>query len=205
MRRRASPALLLALVLGLGACAPAVVVPRPGTGPYAPPGRMLLLAREGDVLNRGIATRAAELVAQGLRPAGEVWSPEELLREASVAGGLPWALPMLARLRQGGWPTEDERIELLRFAVTGVIVTEITTYDQVWGRYAKFTRVGVEVRGFDVAAGGIAWRLHRTVEVEDVRGRAFEYAVEQAVAQVLAAIAPGTAYSMVGLWRVWRR
>jgi hypothetical protein len=43
------------------------------------------------------------------------------------------------------------------------------------------------------------------VEIEDVRGRAFEYATESAVKSLLASIFPGTAYSVVDLWRVWRR
>ena len=49
------------------------------------------------------------------------------------------------------------------------------------------------------------WRLSRGVEIEDVRGRAFEYATESAVKSLLSAIFPGTAYSVVDLWRVWRR
>jgi hypothetical protein len=89
--------------------------------------------------------------------------------------------------------------------VTGLVVTEVTTYEQVWGKYSKFTRVGVEARAFDVAGGGVVWRLQRGVEVEDLRGRAFEYATESAVSSLLAAIYPGTAVSVVDLWRVWRR
>jgi len=202
-------ALLVVTALALAGCAHPMlsrpVLARPGSGPSGIPGRMLIVARHLAVENRGVADRAAELMAAGLRPAGEVWMVDEFVREATAAASAPWALTLVQRLAQGGWPTMDDRIELLRFAVTGVIVTEVTTYEQVWGKYAKFTRVGIEARAFDVAAGGIVWRLQRGVEVEDVRGRAFEYATEQAVQALLADVYPGTAFSAIDLWRVWRR
>jgi hypothetical protein len=191
--------------LALAGCALPALVARPGTGPAAVPGRLLVVARQTAVENRGIADRAAQLVAQGLRPAGEVWTADELVREATAAATTAWALSLVQRLALGGWPTVDDRVELLRFAVTGLVVTEVTTYEQVWGKYAKFTRVGVEARAFDVPAGGVVWRVQRGVEVEDLRGRAFEYATESAVASLLAAVYPGTAFSVVDLWRVWRR
>ena len=181
------------------------LVARPGSGPSALPTRVLVVARHVGVENRGISDRAAELMAQGLRFAGEVWMPDDLVREAAAVGATPWALAVAQRLTAGAWPSADDRIELLRFAVTGLIVTEVTAYEQVWGKYAKFTRVGVEARAFDVPAGGVVWRLHRAVEVEDVRGRAFEHAIENAVGSLVAAVYPGATYSVVDLWRVWRR
>ena len=205
---------LIALVLALAGCAqPAFmqsrltrpVLPRPGGGAGAVPGRVLVMARLTAPENRGIDERAAQLMAAGLRPAGEVWGTEELVREATAAAAAPWAINLVQRLALGGWPTLDDRVDLLKFAVTGLIVTEVTTYEQVWGKYAKFTRVGIEARAFDVIAGGVVWRLQRGVEVEDLRGRAFEYATERAVQALLADIYPGTAFSAVDLWRVWRR
>jgi hypothetical protein len=195
----------LVAALALAGCAQTPLLARPGTGPAALPGRLLVIARQPTAENRGIADRAADLVAQGLRPAGEVWTADDLVREATAAATTPWALSLVQRLALGGWPTVDDRVELLRFAVTGLVVTEVTTYEQVWGKYSKFTRVGVEARAFDVAGGGVVWRLQRGVEVEDLRGRAFEYATESAVSSLLAAIYPGTAVSVVDLWRVWRR
>jgi len=203
MTRRLSLAVVaLALV---GCATQGSMLPRPGSGPAALPGRLLVVARQPAPENRGVADRAATLVAQGLRPAGEVWTADELVREATVTANAPWAVLLIERLSHGGWPTPDDRIELLRFAITGLVVTEVTTYDQVWGKFAKFTRVAVEARAFDIAAGGVVWRLQRGVEVEDLRGRSFEYATESAVNSLLAAIYPGTAYSLVDLWRVWRR
>jgi hypothetical protein len=166
---------------------------------------VLVVARQTSPENRGIADRAAELVAQGLRPAGEVWEAGDLVREATAAAAAPWAVSLVDRLALGGFPGVDDRAELLRFAVTGLIVTDVTMYDQVWGKYAKFTRVGVEARAFDVIAGAVVWRVHRGVEVEDLRGRAFDRGIESAVNTLLAAIHPGTSYSVVDLWRVWRR
>jgi hypothetical protein len=194
------------VTLALAGCARPALLPRPGNGGLSSvPGRVLVVARQASPENRGIADRGAELVAQGLRPAGEVWEAPELLREAAVAGATPWALSLVQRLSVGGFPTMDDRVDLLKFAVTGLIVTEVTMYDQVWGKYAKFTRVGIEARAFDVIAGATVWRVHRGVEVEDLRGRAFDRGIETAVDSLLAAIAPGTAYSAMDLWRVWRR
>jgi hypothetical protein len=205
VRRLPRVALLLAM-LALAGCARPALLPRPGSGGLVTvPGRVLVVARTAATENRGIADRGAELMAQGLRPAGEVWEADELLREATAAGATPWALSLVQRLGVGGFPTMDDRVELLKFAVTGLIVTDVTMYDQVWGKYAKFTRVGMEARAFDVIAGAVVWRVHRGVEVEDLRGRAFDRAIESAVNDLLAAIAPGTPYSVVELWRTWRR
>jgi hypothetical protein len=194
------------VTLVLAGCTRPPLLPRPGNGGLTSvPGRVLVMARQASPENRGIADRGAELVAQGLRPAGEVWDVAELVREATAAGAAPWALSLVQRLATGGFPTMDDRVELLKFAVTGLIVTEVTMYDQVWGKYAKFTRVGIEARAFDVIAGAVVWRVHRGAEVEDLRGRAFDRGLESAVDSLLAAVAPGTAYSAMDLWRAWRR
>jgi hypothetical protein len=199
-------ALVLLAVLVLAGCARPPLLPRPGNGGLTSvPGRVLVMARQTSPENRGIADRGAELLAQGLRPAGEVWDIGELLREATAASASPWAVSLVQRLSTGGFPTMDDRVELLKFAVTGLIVTEVTMYDQVWGKYAKFTRVGIEARAYDVIAGAVVWRVHRGVEVEDLRGRAFDRGIESAVNSLLGAIAPGTAYSAIDLWREWRR
>jgi hypothetical protein len=196
----------LVVLLAVAGCARPPLLPRPGNGGLTSvPGRVLVIARQTTPENRGIADRGAELVAQGLRPAGEVWDVGELLREATAAAASPWAVSLAQRLATGGFPTMDDRVELLKFAVTGLIVTEVTMYDQVWGKYAKFTRVGIEARAYDVIAGAVVWRVHRGVEVEDLRGRAFDRGIESAVNGLLAAIAPGTAYSAMDLWREWRR
>lgn len=196
---------LLLLTLALGGCATGTLRSRPGNGPSGAPGRLLVIARLAAPENRGIATRAAELFAQGLRPVGEVWSADDLLREAAAVGNAAWAVRLVERLSLGGWPTTDDRIELLRFALTGLVTIEVTEYDQVWGKYAKFTRAGVEAQAFDVAAGALMWRIHRGTEVEDVRGRAFERALETATGDLVAAIQPGGRVSVVDLWRWWRR
>ena len=202
-RQRGLAVLLLALVLG--GCATEVARPRPGSSPSGSPGRLLVLARQPAHENRGIATRAGALFAQGLRPVGEVWSADDLVREAAVSGNAGWALRFAERLSAGGWPTPDDRIELLRYALTGLATIEVTEFDQVWGKYAKFTRVAVEAQAYDVAAGTLMWRIHRGNEVEDVRGRAFEYALERAVGDLVAAVQPGRSVSVVDLWRWWRR
>jgi hypothetical protein len=180
-------------------------VPRPGSTRAGSPGRILVLAVPPPVENRGITDRAAELMAQGLRTGGDVWTADDLLREATLVGAHGWASGAVSRLASGVLPTAEDRIDLLRFSLTGLVVIDVTAYEQVWGKYAKFTRVAVEARGFDVVAGMGLWRLHRAVELEDMRGRAFDHAIESAVGSLVATIAPGAPIAPMDLWRAWRR
>jgi hypothetical protein len=201
---RALALALLALVLA--GCAAAPLRPRPGAALSGAVGRLLVIARQPTFENRGIATRAGELFAHGLRPIGEVWSADDLVREAAASANPAWAVRFVERLSVGGWPTPDDRIELLRFGLTGLVTVEVTEYDQVWGKFAKFTRASVEAQAFDVTNGARMWRIHRGSEVEDLRGRAFERALETAIADLVAAIQPGGGrVSAMELWRWWRR
>jgi hypothetical protein len=196
--------LVLAVIVVAGCAAP--MRPRPGSVPSGATGRLLVIARHPGPENRGIATRAGELFAHGLRPIGEVWSADDLVREAAASANPAWALRLVERLSVGGWPTADDRIELLRFGLTGLVTIEVTEYDQVWGKFAKFTRASVEAQAFDVASGSLMWRVHRSSEVEDLRGRAFERALEVAINDLLSSIQPGGGrVSAVELWRWWRR
>ena len=204
--RRARVLALLMLALVVAGCVAVPLRPRPGAAPSGATGRLLVIARQPAAENRGIATRAGELVAHGLRPIGEVWSADDLVREAAVAGNPAWAVRLVERLSVGGWPTPDDRLDLLRFALTGLVAVEVTEYDQVWGKYAKFTRVSVEAQAFDVTNGSLMWRIHRGSEVEDVRGRAFERALESAVNDLVASIQPGGGrVTALDFWRWWRR
>jgi hypothetical protein len=203
-RRRALAPLVVALALALAGCATARGPSRPAA-PSGTQGRVLVVPRQAAPENHGIATRAAALFAQGLRAGGEVWSIEDLLRESAAAGTDGWAVRLVDRLSFGGWPGVDDRSELLRLGLTGMVTIEVTEYDQVWGRYAKFTRAAVEAQAFDVASGTHLWRLHRATEVEDLRGRAFERALEGAVGDLVAAVQPRGGVSVVELWRWWRR
>ena len=92
-----------------------------------------------------------------------------------------------------------------RFGIRTLVATDVTENDQVWGKYAKFTRAGVDAQAFDLASDRVIWRLRRDTEVEDMRGRAFRFAMEQATRELAAAICPRRSFSLVDAWRYWRR
>lgn len=171
-----------------------------------PPGRVLVVSRSIGAQDRAVAESAADLLAGGLQESTEAIRVRDFLREAGTLGALVWAPRLVALVEGGGWPTPEEAGELsTRFRVATLVTVEVTSYDQVWGKYAKFTRVGVGVTAFHVASGAVLWRLHSDAEVEDKRGRAFQYATEQAVADLVDAIDPRWRFSFVDAWRYWRR
>ena len=93
-----------------------------------------------------------------------------------------------------------------RFDVRTLIATDLNEYDQVWGKYAKFTRAGVDAQATDLGSDRVLWRIHGDTDVEDMRGRAFRYAMEQAVQQLAGSICPKlNSFSFANLWRSWRR
>ncbi len=175
--------------------------------PLKPPAeRVLLVARARMPENLPVAENAAELLAAGLRESGPALEPRDFLREAGGNGIALWGPRVVERIQRGGWPTPEERTELSsRFGISTVLAVDVTEYDQVWGKYAKFTRVGVEVQAFHLPTGALIWRVHRDTEVEDKRGRAFRYALEQVVGDLVAAIDPQLRLSLVDAWRSWRR
>jgi hypothetical protein len=207
--RRARGARLagLALVgLALAGCAlgrPARGAPEAGC---LPTGRSLIVARVGTDENRPTAEEAAELLANGLRETAHVIGVRELLGEARLAGLGVWASGVSERLQTGGWLTAEEGGVLgERFGIRTLVATHVTEYDQVWGKYAKFTRAGVDAQAFDLIAARVVWRLRGDAEVEDMRGRAFRVAMEEAVQELSHAMCPRQAFSLVNAWRYWRR
>lgn len=202
---RAAPSALLALLI-LGGC---VAVPgsRPGGafGPL-PAGRALVVARVDAEANRPIVEAAEDLTVRALRGVGDVVGAQSVLAAAGAEGLGPVAAGALAQLRQGAWPLGPEVVDALdRLDVWTVIVVEVPVWEQVWGRYSKFTRVGVELHAFHLPARQPLWRTRGQVEVESKRGRAFQFALEEAVREAVAGLRPEPALSLGGLWRAWRR
>jgi hypothetical protein len=170
-------------------------------------GRILVVPRVVDPGNRAISERAAELLVAAIGRGGNVLGRQRLLAETRTGPGAgSWAGPALERLERGGWPTSEEAESMARqLGIGALLTTGVSTYDQVWGKYAKFTRVAVEVDAFDLQAGAVIWRMRGRSEVEEMRGRAFEYAMEQAVGEVVDALQPSHGVSLIDLWRSWRR
>jgi len=207
MRARA---IALTALLGIGLALNGCAVIRPSSG--APDGnrlgsgRRLVLPRISAEENRANSEAAAGLLLNALRDAGHMLGTRELLAEAWGAGLGVWAAPMLDRLQRSGWPTSDDsRMLLEQFGITMLLMTDLTSYEQVWGKYGKFTRVGLEVQAYDLRGERIVWRLGKDAEVEEMRGRAFQYAMELAVQDVAEAIHPRTTFSVINAWRYWRR
>jgi hypothetical protein len=202
MRALAGP--LVGAVLLLAACARATPPPPLPAGVTA--GRVLVVSRVVDAGNRAVVDRVTDLLVAALGEGAQVVGRQRFLAE-SRAGAAPWAGRALDRFESGGWPTRDEADALSRqLGIGALLTTGVNSYDQVWGKYAKFTRVAVEVDAFDLRAGHVVWRMQTRKEVEEMRGRAFEHAMEQAVGDVVAAIQPSRGgISLIDLWRSWRR
>lgn len=195
---------LVFAVLLLAACAH-TTAPAPGVPAALSTGRILVIPRVIDASNRAVAERAADLLAAALGKGSNVVGRQRFLTETRARAGV-WAGPALDRLERGAWPTAEEAESLTQQLGLGALVTTgVSTYDQVWGKYAKFTRVAVDVDAFDLRAGNVVWRMRGRSEVEDMRGRAFEAAMQQAVGQVASAIQPSRDMSLIDLWRSWRR
>lgn len=196
------------LALGLAASGCALMLP-PGNAPDVNrlgPARRLVVARITSEENRATAETASGLLLNSLRDAGDMLGSREFLAEARGLGLGLWATGMLDRVQTVGWPTADEgRVLREAFGITTLVMTDLTTYEQVWGKYAKFTRVGVGASGYDLATERVLWRSGKDVEVEEMRGRAFQYALEQAVQDLAEMLYPRTTFSVVNVWRYWRR
>jgi hypothetical protein len=168
--------------------------------------RRLLLARISSEDNRATAEAASGLLVNAVRDAGAIVGARDFLAEARSLGLGPWAGALLDRVQTVGWPTAEEgRVLREAFGVTTIVMTNVTTYEQVWGKYAKFTRVGVEASVYDVKSERVLGRFGKDIEVEEMRGRAFQYALEQAVQDLGETLYPRTTFSVVNVWRYWRR
>ena len=207
MKARAK-ALVVLLAMGLAANGCALMLPPPSAsdGNRLGAARRLVLARISSEENRATAETAAALLVNAVRDAGAIVGPREFLAEAKGLGLGPWAAGLLDRLQTVGWPTAEEgRVLREAFGITTLVMASVTTYEQVWGKYAKFTRVGVEASVYDVRAERVLGRFGKDVEVEEMRGRAFQYALEQAVQDLGETLYPRTTFSVVNVWRYWRR
>jgi hypothetical protein len=207
MRVRA--AILVGLLWTLFAANGCALLLLPSAGPE--PNRLgtarrLVLARVSSEENRATAEAAAGLLLNAVRDAGSVVGAKEFVAEARGLGLGFWAVGMLDRIQAVGWPTPEEgRVLREAFGITTLVMTEVTAFDQVWGKYAKFTRVGVEASVYDVRSEKVLGRVGKDVEVEEMRGRAFQYALEQSVQDLGETLYPRTTFSMVNVWRYWRR
>jgi hypothetical protein len=208
MRSAAGFTLLSLCLLGaaLGGCAFTWAVPAAEDASRLPPGRTLVLGRVSSDENRPTAELAAERLAAALEEGARIVRPRDLLAEVQ---GLPvegWVRGLLWRLERGGWPTPAE-CGFLRSSldVATLLVTEVTEYEQIWGKYGKFTRVAVVAEARDLGLTESLWRLRGESEVEDMRGRSFQYSMEQAVGELSQAIRPRLEVSLLRAWRYWRR
>jgi len=204
--RARRPGALLVIGLVLAGCGLALPVVPNGATSKLPPGRVLVVARSGSEENRSTAETTAEMLLQSLRACGDTLSARELQAAARPLGLGGWASSLAERLQSAGWPTpEEDRLLGQRFGITTVVAAEVTAYEQVWGKYAKFTRTGIEARAYDTGSSHPLWRLQGSAEVEDMAGRAFQHATEQAVQDLGGAICPRQTFTIMDIWRSWRR
>ena len=197
---------VLALVLFVSGCAFTAAESRRRPAQRATSDRLLIVARAVSVENRPIAEQAASLMGYALRDSIDVLDPRQLFREAEVQGaGVPIGR-MLERLEQAGWPsTEEGDLLQSRYGVAAVLTLEVTTFDQVWGKYGKFTRVGLVARMARTTTGVLMVDLHRELEVDEMRGRAFQFGLERVVGELASSIDHRSGISVVNAWRYFRR
>ena len=172
-----------------------------------PPARSLVLPRSVDRdENRPLAESASDLLVRRLRESGEVISARQFLSEATAAGLGPWAGGFLERVQRGAWPSLDERTTLQdRLGIHTLVATDVTAFEQIWGKYGKLTRAGVLAEAFHVPSDRVLWRIRGDTEVENKQGRSFQYALEQAVEAVVQGIHPRTRFSLTEAWKEFRR
>lgn len=172
-----------------------------------PPARSLVLPRSVDRdENRPLAESASELLVRRLRESGEVLGSRQFLGEAAAAGVGPWAGAFLERVQRGAWPTAEERLMLQdRLGIHTLVATDVTAFEQVWGKYGKFTRAGLIAEAFHVPTDRVLWRIRGDSEVENKQGRSFQYALEQAVEAVVQGIHPRDRFSLTEVWKDFRR
>ncbi len=196
----------LALALGLHGCAAVAVESRRPVSHRSSTNRVLVVPLAATVEDRPIAERAAALMAHALRDSVDTLDPRQLQRESEPLGTAVWTARLIERLESGG-PISAEEGQALRarHTIGATLAVEVTAYEQAWGRYAKFTRVGIVVRMTDVATGRVLVDRHRELEVDEMRGRAFQYGMERVVEELAAAIDPRSGFSVVNAWRFWRR
>jgi hypothetical protein len=205
-RRARQAGALLLIGLGLGGCGMALPAVPNGLTSKLPPGRVLVVARTGSEDNRSTAEMTADMLLHSLRVCGDTLSARELQAAARPLGLAGWASGLAERLQSAGWPTpEEDRLLGQRFGITTVVAAELIAYEQVWGKYAKFTRTGIEARAYDTGSSRPLWRLRGSAEVEDMAGRAFQAATEQAVQELGDTICPKHTFTITDVWRSWRR
>ena len=153
--------------------------------PACLPGASSWSARIPNEGNRSTAEAATASLVSVLRASSDVVSASELSAEAaSMALGV-WASGVVGRVQGGGRLTPEEARTLFeRFRITTLIVSDLSEYDQVWGKYGKFTRATIDGQAVDLVADIPLWRVRGHAEVDEMRGRAFGFAMEQAVQQL---------------------
>jgi hypothetical protein len=199
-------ALALLALLGAG-CAPAYTTVTAVDGKCLPAGRILVVAKLVTDENRANAETVADLLVAGLQGQGQVIGVRQFRDEANASGLGVLAATLSDRLQRGGGLTlEEGRTLAERFDIRTIVTTELREYDQVWGKYAKFTRAAVGAQAVEVGSDQVIWRLRSDTEVEAMRGRAFRYAMEQSVQELAGSICPTKAkFSVTETWRSFRR
>jgi hypothetical protein len=194
------------LTLALHGCATVAAESRRPPARRMTSDRVLIVPRAVAVENRPIAEQAASLMAHALRDSIDTVDPRQFQRESEPLGTAVWSTRLLERLERGGWPSHEEgEVLRSRHTIYAVMALEVTAFDQVWGRYGKFTRVGIVARMVDAATGTMLVDRHRELEIDEMRGRSFQFGMEQVVAELASTIDPRSGFSAANAWRFWRR
>src|SRR5262249_47216639 len=150
------------------------------------------------------AEQAAAAMARALRGRSDAVLAAELVRAAASPAAANELAAIVERLERGAESSGFGGAPPARLGGGPLLAVVVPTYEHVWGRYSKFTRVSVAVR-IGRLGETPGPRLVRGVEIEDQPGRAFQSALEAAIDEVLAALDGRHRPSLVETWRYWRR
>ena len=158
--RRATLGLLLAGVLALAGCAPATfVLADPSLAAQRGRSQILVVPAEREPENAPTVREAAHLVAAEL---GSRWY--NVLDPAREAGSP--ALARTARQLLAGERADPAVVAALaRRGVGQLLLVDLFTLEQAWGRQAKHTRVGLDVRLVQLEEARVLWQGRCTPEL----------------------------------------
>ena len=126
-----------------------------------------------------------------------------LLRSPDLVVGLTRTVPIL----QSGGAAPSDLVDRLALAygVGQVLLVDVFEHEQVWGREARVTRVGVEARLIRLTDGHTLWEGRCIPEVVGARGSGFEATEERAARDIVRLLQnewPKLAETPVATWPV---
>jgi hypothetical protein len=152
---------------------------------------ILVVPSPRDPASVPVAREAARLLAADLATRWFMVLDLDFVLKASPDIG-----PHLARISHqamAGQLVDRQVAEVLfqRHGVGQLVVMDVFRYEQYWGRQSKITRVGVEARLVQIAAGRILWQGRYDPELSGSPGHALDAATRRVVRELVRVMTNG--------------